>query len=100
MLDTTREVDGKTAAQRVEARGRSWEAAARHRQRIDITRCDRLALQTREFGIHKGQIKLGIMDHQKVGSDEFEKLVQNCGKRRLASEKLGCQAVDSESILR
>jgi hypothetical protein len=40
------------------------------------------------------------MDHQRVRPDEPEKLVHDRGKRRLASEEFGGQAVDSESIPR
>jgi len=87
VLEATRQVNGETPTQRVETRRRSREAAARHRQGIDITRRDRLALQACQLGVQKGQVKLGIMDHQRIGSDEPEKFVQDCGKRLLAGEE-------------
>lgn len=100
VLNTAREIDGKAPAQRIETSRRSREAAARYRQSIDIARRDRLTLHASQFSVQESQIKFGVMNHQGVGADEPEKLVQDGGKQRLAGEKFGCQAVDGKSILR
>jgi len=57
-------------------------------------------LQTRQFGVQKGQVKLGKMVHTGLRPDEAEKLVHDRAKRRLTSEEFGGQAVDRESIPR
>src|SRR6202035_5040825 len=70
VLDAAREVDAKAATQCVEACRGSRKTAARHHQRINITRRDRLALQARQLRVQKGQVELGVMNHQRVRADE------------------------------
>src|SRR5262249_24787378 len=100
MLDAARKVEAKTATQCMEGSRGSRKTAVRHRKRINIPRRNRLTLQAGQLRVQKGQVELGVMNHQGVRADEAEKLVQDGRKRRLARKKFGCQAVDGKSILR
>ena len=99
MTGARRQIDVEPPAQGVEARRGAGIALPGHRQGVDMRRRERRAVEPRQLRVQKGEVELGIVDHERVGADELEQLVGDRCKWRMRGEKFLGQAVNPVGIL-
>src|SRR5207245_7427254 len=87
VLLADREIDRKTAAQRIEAGRRAREAAAREGERVNKGTGQGRAAKPRQFGIDKGEIEFGIVNNEPVAADKSVEIVGNSLKPRVARQE-------------
>ena len=99
MLFPRRDVDAKTAAQRIERRRRSGEFLPRDQQRIQRAREWQLLMaRRRQFGIQKLHVERGVMDHQLRIGDEIQKIAGDGGEFWFVAQEIIAQPMHLERL--
>src|SRR5215472_16977748 len=88
MIDPIGEIDVKPPTQRIETCRSARIALPRHGQGVDVRRRQGLAAKAGQLCIQKGQIKLSIVDYERIRADKFQQLVDDGFKRWVLGEKL------------
>ena len=98
---TRRVVDFQAAAQRVERVALAGVDLACEQQAVDDSRHmagEAPASESRQLGVEKAEVEVGVVDHDLGLGDESDQLVDDALERRLVGEEVVAQAVHPERI--
>ena len=95
-----RQIDGEPSAECIQTGRRARKSPAGYGQCIDKGADKRAPPKTRQLGIDKGEIEIGVVDNHPIAGDKREQLVGDGRKGGLVGEKFSSEPMHRKGVSR